>query len=149
MIADYTIPAWKLNLYGLVIPRLRVLRGDVTQIVAWLRDANIDIWTESPSDDTKLTAGRTHYSLEGWRNHFRREILQLQAFNTANGANVQGYDAPAKAAMDGYLASAAPLNAAFTACIANYRDGSGNVVQQLVSQPHRNTLATAIEAQLS
>lgn len=147
MIIDYTIPAWKDNLFYLVIPRLRVLRFDMTGHAARLRDASIDWWTELPSDDTKLAAGRTQSSIEWLRNFYRREIQQLQQYNTANGANVAAYDAAAKAAIDGYLASAGPLNTAFNACMANYRDGSGNIIQKLVSQADRNTLAAAIEGQ--
>src|SRR5687768_12542362 len=99
MIVNYSVPAWKRNLWD-AQDQLSKTYGNLTQMAAWLRDVNIDIWTESPSDDTKLTQGRSHFSLEGWRNFFRVQFNALNAYNTAQGTNVQAYDAGAKAAID-------------------------------------------------
>jgi len=133
-----------------VLPRLATAHKDLTNMEAALRNVSVDVWTESPSDLDKLTAGRSHYSLEGWRSHFKRERARLVAFSTDHGAALQGFDAGGKAALDGYLASTATLATSFNtlAAHANYRDANGNTIQRLVTQAHRNALADAIGAEL-
>lgn len=139
---------WESQYRQQVLPILRNAHRDLSNIVMWLRDTGVDIWTESPSDSTKLTANRQHYSLEGWRVHFRTHRQVLAAFNTANGAALQTLDANAKTATDGFLSSTATMAGAFNACVNKYKDGSGNLVQVRVSQADRDALATAIEAEL-
>lgn len=136
---------WKLDFDSKIVPALAHLHKDLGRFVVWLRDPAVDIWTESPTDPATTTPGRTHFSLEGWRVATRDRIQAVRAFRTAHRTKV---DAPTQAALDGVNGSASALNAAFTAAVANYRDGSGRVVQALVSQVDRDALANAIAAEL-
>jgi hypothetical protein len=131
-----------------VLPRLSVAHRDLTTIAAALRNTTVDIWTESPSDRDRVTAGRTHYSLEGWRAHFKAEFARLSAFRTAFGTVLQAYDGQAKTALDGYVDSLPRIATAFTAVTATYTDAQGRVLQTTVAQADRTTLAAAIEAEL-
>lgn len=148
MILDYRVPQWKRRSWE-ASDRMELVRLDVTRMISWLRDVNVDIWTESPSDETKLTAGREHYPLEAWRSYFKRLNTQLTNYLNANGVEVEQYDAEAKAAFDGFLASMPVYANAFNQLMTNYRDAQGNTIQKLVTQSHRNALANALEAQLA
>lgn len=139
---------WRNQFNGYVVPRLSVAHTDLGRMVAWLRDVNVDIWTESPSDTDRLTPGRLHFSLEGWRASYKFEFQTLNAFNTAHGPKVLNFDAQAKTALDGYLTSIPAIATAFNSVMNNYKDGNGNVIQQLVAQTDRSALATAIESEL-
>lgn len=130
-------------------PRLYVAHTDFAGLAAKLRDAvNVEIWTESPSDATKIGAGKTSYSLEGWRVFYTAERANFVAYNAANAALLQAFDSQAKTALDGYVASLGSIGVVMNNILANYRDGTGNLISKLVSQADRNTLATAIEAEL-
>ena len=140
---------WREQFHRRVLPRLAAAHPDLTRIAEVLRDsAGVDVWTESPTDTAKMTSGRQSYSLEGWRIHFGTERADFAAWNTAHGAALQGYDSQAKVALDGYLASIPAIGVVMNSIMANYRDGSGNLVQVRVSQADRDQLAAAIEAEL-
>ena len=139
---------WRQTFLVDVLPRLSVAHKDLTAIAALLRNVGVDVWTESPSDRDRLTAGRASYSLEGWRAHFKTELTRLAAFRTTHGARLQAYDAQAKVALDGYVDSMPRLATVFSTQVAKYLDGQGRVVQTLVAVADRAVLATAIEAEL-
>lgn len=139
---------WRMRFVQDIGQRLDLAHADLSRIATILEDAGADVWTESPSDPDRLTAGRPSYSLEGWRAHFKVEVRRLSAFNRDFGANLSTRDATAKATLDEYLATMPAIAQAFNAVIANYVDAQGRVVQSLVGQAHRNTLAAAIRAQL-
>lgn len=142
--------SWRRELGSLIIPRLGVAHADLTRMAAALRNSvGVDIWTESPSDQTKLTSGKTHFSLEGWRTHYRQEYQTLNSWNAANGANLQLLDPSSKTALDGYLSSMLSLGASFSSVMSGYSNANGRLIQTLISQADRDLLAAAIEAQLS
>lgn len=137
------------DLTRLVLPALFAAHRDLTNIAAWLRDGdNVDVWTENPSDDSRKTPGKESFSLEGWRVHFGRQRSLLAAFNATNGATLQSRDAAVKTALDGFLASVPAIGTVFNTIVGNYEDGSGRLIQTMVSQADRDVLATAIEAEL-
>jgi len=139
---------WRRQFQSDVLIRLGVVHPDLTRMAVNLRNnAGVDVWTESPSDTAKLSVGKVHFSLEGWRSHYKVEFSRLSAWDTQNGARLQSYDSQAKSALDGYLISMPVIAAAFNSVIANYLN-AGRVIQALVSQPDRDALAAAIEAQL-
>jgi len=139
---------WRQQAARDVEPRLSVAHKDLTVIAGHLRDIGVDVWTESPSDGEK-SAGRPHYSLEGWRVHFREERKRFNQFAAAHGAKLAGRDAELGTALDGYVASLSVIVSAMASVMRNYQDGSGNTVQVKVSRTDRDALATAIEAELA
>ena len=140
---------WREQFNRRVMPRLAAAHPDLTRIADILRDETAaEVWTETPSDPSKVGAGMSVYSLEGWRIFYGAERAALAAFNTASGTLLQGYDGQAKVALDGYLASIPAIGAVMGTIMANYRDAGGNLIQTKVSQAHRDQLAAAIEAQL-
>lgn len=139
---------WRVEAERFIRPRLYVAHPDLTRMAANLRNTAVDVWTETPSDPDRLTPGRQFFSLEGWRTNYKAEFARLNQWNTAHGAKLDAYDAQAKIALDGYLASIPSIGAAFNAVIANYRDGQGRLIQTTISQADRDTLAAAIEAEL-
>lgn len=140
---------WRDTLSRTVLPRLSAAHPDLARIAAALRNgAGVDVWTETPSDASKLAAGKTSYSLEGWRVHYASERTTLAAFNTAHGSALLGYDSQAKTALDGYLSSIPNIGSAFGAIMAKYKDAQGRLLQTTVAQADRDTLAAAIEAEL-
>lgn len=146
MIFRAVLPTWKEQLYGFVAFWLKAVHSNMTDWAAYLRDTTKDVWTEAPTDDTKLT--QPHRSLEGLRVAVKKQRSALAGYNTTYGSDLQGYDAGARTALTGYLSSTASIGTVFNSVIANYVDGSGNLVQTRVSQAHRNQLAAAIEAEL-
>lgn len=140
---------WRNQFDNYIKPRLSVVHPDLSRMAAWLRDPNVDIWTESPSDSSKITAGRQHFSLEGWRVAYKVELANLTAFNNAHGTALQNFDAQAKTALDGYIESIPRIGTAFNAVMGKtaYRS-AGNLIQRTVTQIDRDQIATAIEAEL-
>lgn len=146
--AEVRFTGWRKEFHQFVLPRLAVAHPDLTRISTALRNAGVDVWTESPTDDSLLTL--PHYSAAGWRIHYRKEFQRLNAWSTDNGAALQAADAPAYSALQGYLTSMPAIGSAFNTLfnLSAYRDGSGNLIQTRITQPHRNALAAAIEAEL-
>lgn len=138
---------WRREFQNWVLPWLGAAHPDLTRIAGILRDTSIEVWTESPSDDSKVGSSE-HYSMEGWRIHFGRQRQRLAAWDATHGSALQNFDSQAKTALDGFLTSVAAIGTVFTQIIANYEDASGNLIQTTVSQADRDTLAAAIEAEL-
>lgn len=134
--------------YRFVLARLAVAHRDLSGIAAILRNQAHEVWTERPSDASKVAQDTQAYSLEGWRSHFRGEFQRLNQINTLFGVQIGSYDPQAKTALDGYLLSIPTIGAAFRAATAAYEDGSGDLIQTKLAQADRNTLAAAIEAEL-
>lgn len=139
---------WRREATGYVLPRLYVAHPDLSRMAAALRNTAVDIWTESPSDPARLTAGRSHFSLEGWRSHYKAEYAKLNQWNTTHGVKLDGYDSQAKVALDGYLASLPAIAQAFNAVTSQYEDAQGRLLQAKLTQAERDSIATAIEAEL-
>lgn len=140
---------WQGRLASFVIPRLEVAHRDLSRIAAILRDAaDNEVWTELPTDDTKLDANKTGYSLEGWRVHFRQEFADLNGFETAHGQSLQGFEPKMRLKLNGYLASIPNISTSFDAVIANYKDANGDLISTAISQTDRDGVASAIEAEL-
>ncbi len=143
-------PRWQGALMqGWLAQLLGGAHAELTRQSGQLRDlTGVDIWTESPSDDSKLTAGVEHYSLEGWRVAWRNRYQAVNQLNTDYGTDIAEHESGIKTAMDGLLTSLTNINAVFVTVMANYEDAGGNIVQQLVSDADRLTLADAIDAEL-
>jgi len=139
---------WRKTFYRQVMPALYDAHGDLTRIAAALRNSSgVEVWTETPTDSSKVGTGMTAYSLEGWRMFFAAKYTMLNSFISSYGTLLQNYDSQAKTACDGYLASLPAIASTMNTIIANYID-AGNLMQTKISQDDRNTLASAIEGQL-
>lgn len=136
--------------YSWLLQRLAVLHKDLTKISAVLRDTANEVWTEVPSDASKTAPGAAGaaYSLEGWRSHFAGELAGYNDLFSAYGPQIQSYDGQAYAAMQGARTSIPTIGVALAQIVAGYEDGNGNLIQTKISQGDRDTLATAIEAEL-
>ncbi len=142
-------PRWQSQIMkGEYVQLLAVSHGDMTRMVGWLRDAAVDIWTESPTDSTKLTPGRQHYSLEGWRIAWKARHASVNGVLQSYGAEILGFEPGLKTAGDGLVASLVSISQVFNAVIANYEDANGDLIQTLVSPADRNALADAMAAEL-
>lgn len=139
---------WRQQLRQDVEQRLAFAYPDLRRIASELRDsAAVEVWTESPSDSTIVSAGKRHYSLAGWFAHFRGERQRLAAFNTRYGAAVGSVDPTLKTALDAYLASMPTIGTALSNVLNQYRDAQGRLVQAVVSQAHRDQIAAVIDAE--
>ncbi len=142
-------PRWQQELMvGWLAQRLALAHGDLTRIAGILRTPSIDVWTEIPTDSERLTPGAERYSLEGWRVHYRNERTRIAQINTDWGTEIGNFEPGITTAMNGYLTSMANINAAYQQIIDDYEDANGELLQTLVAQSDRNTLAGAIEAEL-
>lgn len=140
---------WRAEFHRIVLPRLAAAHPDLSRIATILRDTQgAEVWTETPSDSAKVSAGKTPYSMEGWRVHYSGELARLSAWSQQYRTLLQGYDPQAVTALDGYLSSIPTIGAVFSTIMASYRDGQGRLIQTPVSQTDRETLAAAIEAEL-
>jgi len=134
--------------YRNVLQWIAAAHSDLSGIAAILRDsAGAEVWTELPSDPSKFILA-ARYSLEGWRVHFGGQRTAMMALDSANGSDVQSYDPQVYTAMGLFIASIAALGPAFNAAISAHKTG-GEVISQKLTQPERDALATAIEAQLA
>lgn len=139
---------WREDFHRWVLPRLAAAHPDLTRIAGVLRSGGAEVWTESPTDATRISAGKQAYSLEGWRVHYGGELSRISAWRGAHGTALQGYDPQALVALDGYLASIPAIGAVFSTVMAKYRDAEGRLIQMPVGQEDRDTLAAAIESEL-
>lgn len=128
--------------------RLSLAHGDCSRYVAALRDSNVDIWTQAPSDPARLTAGRTAYSLDGWAGTYRMEAQRVADFVAAHGAQLNARYPTDAAEISDYQGAMAAIRSAMASCLAQYTDGSGALKVVRVSQAHRDQLANAIAAEL-
>lgn len=136
---------WRRTFQNNILPTLASTHPDLSNIVSILRNTAVEVWTETPSDQDKITGQA--YSLEGWRVHFKNRYAAINGFNTSYGTVLQSYDSQAKNAIDGLLMSLPTIVVAFSAIVENYTTG-GALLQQTLTQADREILAAAIEAEL-
>lgn len=133
------------NEQNFVTQHIGHIRTTLSNWAAWLRDSGVDIWSESPSDRTRLTAGRDHYPLEGWRVYLRGFRQRMVAWRQANASRLQNNDAVLYAGVVELASALSSIQSAWP----TYVDGQGNLVQRRLTQAERDAFAAAIEAQLA
>ena len=139
---------WRFEFYRQIMPALANAYKDLTAIAGHLRDdTGVEVWTETPTDSSKVASGKAAFSLEGWRVHFAQRYQQVGNYISSYGTLLNSYDSQAKIACDGLISSLPSLATTMNSIIAAHTTG-GILAQEKITQTERNTLATAIEGQL-
>jgi len=134
------------NLYVLA-QRTRAAWTNLTEIAAILRDsANFEVWTESPSDRTQILLP-DHRGCQAWRVHFANERAWFVTMEANKSATISYLLPQWLTAVQGYITSTNNIAPVF-ASIMNAHKVNGRIISEPITQTERNTLATAIEAEL-
>ena len=138
---------WRRTLQFDLQQRVEVVHADLTRIVSQLRNAaDFEVWaTRGPQ--APETQGKDDVQVEGWYTHFGRERGRVDAFSQAHAARLQNKDPVLAVAFVDYLEAIPRVRQALNTLLDQYRTGVV-VDEQIVTQAHRISLATAIEAEL-
>ena len=125
--------------FNYLTSRLAVAHGDLTVIVALLRNGSVEVWSVVVGgSDGKGT-------VDDWRRGYAAERQRMVDFLATNRARATTESSIVVTAMDGYIAAIANMKPAFDTIRATWINTDGHVVMKPLDQADRDTLANAIE----
>lgn len=108
--------------------------------------SGIEVWTEAPSDRSKVSKPDVR-SVEHWRTTMLRIYQFLNGLMTDHGTELLAYDPLIHGEISGILTSLASFNAPFSALLALHTSG-GQLISEPLTDAQRTQLAAVFAAQL-
>ncbi len=128
-----------------VVPRVELAHLDLTNIVQWLRDPAVEIYTTFPVPPAE--DGVLRFQIHGFRKHFAGELARFAEYRSdADTALARQRFSEVDAALADYLEALPRVVAAFDLLLSRYPNAA--TVQTAITNAHRRALSDAIVAEL-